>query len=194
MELQKALHIADGLLETLTPHCETINIAGSCRRRKPDVHDIEIVCLPQMKMRKALFGEDTEDGRKKEFITVVGQLGKIIKGSAADGQLVQVMLPEGISLDLFIPTRHDYYRKYALRTGSGDYAKNVIAAGWRKIGWSGCGDDGLRRTTDCIKTTGKKPIWKCVNKNGELPPVWKSEQEFFDWIKVRYVEPQLRNI
>lgn len=194
MELEKALGIVGKLVETLAPHCEIINIAGSCRRRKPDVHDIEIVCLPQMRMRKALFGEDTEAGRKKEFITAVEQSGKIIKGSPADGQLVQVMLPESISLDLFIPTRQDYYRKYALRTGSGDYAKNILAAAWRRKGWSGCGNDGLRRTTDCVKTTGKNPVWKCVNKNGELPPAWKSEHEFFDWIGVRWIEPELRSV
>ena len=190
MQLNKALSIANGIVESLSPHSEIINIAGSCRRGRVEVKDIEIIVLPKPKIIKDVFGEDMAVGRSKEFISTVQLLGEVLKGSPLEAKYMQVKLKEGINLDLFLPLSVDYYRQFALRTGSADYSKNVLAAGWRKIGW--CGSDaGLRRTSDCIQ---RKPSgWKCVNPKAILPPAWKSEREFFDWIKVRWVEPSLRN-
>jgi len=47
MELEKAKAIAEELKELLAPACERIRIAGSIRRRKPDVGDIEILAIPK---------------------------------------------------------------------------------------------------------------------------------------------------
>ena len=43
MEYNKALEIAEKTKAQLAPYCERIEIAGSIRRKKPDVGDIEIV-------------------------------------------------------------------------------------------------------------------------------------------------------
>ena len=94
-------------------------------------------------------------------------------------------------LDLFMPESRDYYRQYAIRTGSADYSFKVLAAGWRRKGWCGT-PDGLRRVRDCKEV--KKSVWKCINPQAELPPVWQSEHEFFDWIGVRWIKPSLRNV
>ena len=188
MELNKALSIADEIVQSLSPHCELINIAGSCRREKPEVKDIEIVCTPKPKLIMDVFGEEMKEGRVKGFVKQVQGLGETLKGSAPDGLYTVIKLKEGIKLDLFIPADNDYYRIFALRTGSLEYSRDVIARGWNKIGW--CGVDGeLRKIKDCIKV-GKK--WKCLNPSPELPPVWTSEQDFFDWIKVRWVAPSSR--
>jgi hypothetical protein len=194
MELQKALVIANKIVDDLTPHCEIINVAGSCRRSKSEVGDIEIVCEPKMKIITDVFGElMLTDERAKAFISTVNEIGAILKGSPKDGRYVRIALNEGITLDLFIPESYDYYRIYALRTGSGEYSKRVLATGWRKIGW--CGTPiGLRRIEDCAKPENPNSQWRCTNLTGELPPVWKSEQEFFDWIKVPWLEPQLRKV
>lgn len=45
MKLEQALEIAEKVKALLAPHCERIEIAGSIRRKKPDVKDIEIVGL-----------------------------------------------------------------------------------------------------------------------------------------------------
>ena len=47
MELQKAYKIAQQLVHVLKPHCARIEIAGSIRRMKAQVGDIEIVCIPK---------------------------------------------------------------------------------------------------------------------------------------------------
>ena len=195
MELQEALLIANKVKDSLSPYCEIINVAGSCRRLKPEVKDFDILCLPKMKVINDVFGEPLKKIRTAEFVSTVELLGDRIKGSPKDGKNIQTRLKEGIILDLYIPVSVDYYRQLAIRTGSGDYSKKILATGWRKKGW--CGSDlGLRRTRDCIETKTKRgtSTWKCVNPNAEHPPVWKSEGEFFDWINVKWVEPPLRTI
>ena len=104
-------------------------------------------------------------------------------------------MPQDINLDLFIPDDFDYYRQYAIRTGSDDYAAKVIATGWKKKGWCGS-DKGLRKISDCIetKTPDGKSKWKCVKANAELPPVWQSEEQFFEWLGIKYLPPNRRNI
>lgn len=192
MELQKAVSIANGIIEKLMPVCSIINIAGSCRREKPEVKDIELVCLP--KMNKVAYGDmfdpKTMDVTDEKFGRIVLSLGKIIKGKY-DGKMMQIELTEGIMLDLFLPDDFDYYRQYAIRTGSAEYSFKTIATGWRKIGWCGS-NQGLRKVTDCEFTDKRK--WVCTNSNAEKPPVWKSEEEFFEWIQVKWIKPSLRNI
>ena len=192
MELQRALLIAEEIERNLSPYCEKINIAGSCRRGDRSlVKDIEIVCLPKAHLFKPLFGEDIVRGRSKQFIEIAKELGEVVKGSPLDGKYVHVNLKQGIMLDLFMPESRDYYRQYAIRTGSADYSFKVLAAGWRRKGWCGT-PDGLRRVRDCKEV--KKSVWKCINPQAELPPVWQSEHEFFDWIGVRWIKPSLRNV
>ncbi len=47
MQLDKALEIAEKTKELLAPYCERIEIAGSIRRKKPEVKDIELVAIPK---------------------------------------------------------------------------------------------------------------------------------------------------
>lgn len=200
MNLTEAQNLAVDTCFKLQPVCRKgkINIAGSIRRRKPEVKDIEIICLPKMDVsaQDNLFGTLSEgiETISKDFIETINSLAKIVKGKA-DGKMMQIKLPENIMLDLFMPDDFDYYRQLAIRTGSADYSYKVIAAGWKNIGWCGS-DKGLRKMSDCVGT--KKPDgktdWKCINKNAELPPIWESEQDFFDWIKVKWIHPSKRNI
>lgn len=47
IELRRAGLIADLIVQKLTPHCERIEVAGSIRRKRPWVHDIDIVLIPK---------------------------------------------------------------------------------------------------------------------------------------------------
>jgi DNA polymerase/3'-5' exonuclease PolX len=197
MNLLQASEIAQGIVSKLSPFCEKINIAGSIRRKKPDVRDIEIVCLPKTQIVNSsdLFGTALQNSQiDVDFILNVGMLGKIEKGSAS-GRYCKITLPHEIALDLFIPDAPDYYRQFAIRTGSADYSFKVIARGWRKIGWVGS-DLGLRLEKDCVetKTPDGKSKWTCVRDKNNRPPIWQSEQEFFEWIKVPFISPELRNL
>lgn len=194
MQFAEARKLAIDICYKLQPHCDKINLAGGVRRRKPDCHDIEVICLPKQIVLKDLFDAPIGSMVDPAFSTTVQkELGKVVKGKP-EGRMMQIKLPENIMLDLFMPQPDDYFRQYAIRTGSADFSHTIIASSWKKLGWVGT-PHGLRRIDQCIeKDSGGKPIWICTSSNPTLPPVWQSEQEFFDFIKVKFLEPHLRNL
>lgn len=191
MLYQKAMNWASRIVELLGPHCETLDIAGSIRREKPEVKDIEILCIPKRIItREDLFGNG-ESSVHPSFIAAVEHMTQtLVKGSVSKGRYVQLILRGGETLDLFLPDPADYFRQLAIRTGSADYSAFVVAHAWKKRGWCGT-DQGLRKYEDCIGESGN---WKCVNQKAEKPPVWKSEEEFFDWLSVKWIQPKFREI
>lgn len=199
MELQKALYIAKQVVDLLEPHCDIINVAGSCRREKPEVKDIEIVALPKIISIDDLFGGSIIQTRSQSFKWTVLSVGKVIKG-APYGKYIQIEMTtsEGsINLDLFMPEAADYYRQFAIRTGSAEWTARFIAGGWVKLGWCGS-DQGLRKQDECHGKRGPdhKMHWKCIKPASEqtLPPHWKSEEEFFQWLKIGWIPPKYREI
>jgi DNA polymerase/3'-5' exonuclease PolX len=198
MHYSEARKIAVDLCYQLQPFCDRLHIAGSIRRKKPQVKDIEIVAQPKRVEvgQVGLFGENghTVSHLTPHFSPLVLSLGEVVKGKP-EGRYVQIKLPQGVMLDLFLPLPEDFYRQYAIRTGSADYAARKIAGGWKKKGW--CGSDvGLRKMSDCLETRTQngKSKWKCVNKSAEPPPAWESEEAFFEWIGVSWIMPSLREI
>jgi|SRR3990167_7667591 len=126
MKLSEAKVIADKYVEMLKPFCKRIEIAGSIRREKPEVGDIEIVCIRNTKYLRS-------------FCNAVDTLRKV-KGTPL-GNYTQRILPEGIKLDLFMCYEVNWGLIYAIRTGSADYSHNVLATGWVKAGYNS--DDGM---------------------------------------------------
>jgi len=125
MEYKEALNIAERVKETLSPYCERIEIAGSIRRRKSDVKDIEIVAIPKP-YDTGLF----ESG----IATIVNQWEKV-KGELPC-KYTQRILPEGIKLDLFFAVRENWGLIYAIRTGSADFSHKILATEWVKKGYN----------------------------------------------------------
>ena len=136
MKLEIALEIAERVKALLAPHCERIEIAGSIRRKKPEVKDIEIVAIPKP-FDTGLF----ESG----IATVVNQWQKV-KGELPC-KYTQRILPEGIKLDLFFAERGNWGLIYAIRTGSAEYSHKVLANGWVKRGYKSEGG--------CLVANGK---------------------------------------
>jgi DNA polymerase/3'-5' exonuclease PolX len=56
MRREEALPIANFLIEYLAPACTRIEVAGSIRREKPEVGDIEIVAIPDLHQPRPAFG------------------------------------------------------------------------------------------------------------------------------------------
>jgi DNA polymerase/3'-5' exonuclease PolX len=195
MLLRRAQDIAIETGHRLMPYCSKLNIAGSVRRHADNVNDIEIICLPKKQPagQGALFNEAVEVAVIPAFTEAVRQLGVSEMGNP-NGRQMKILLPQGIKLDLFLPQEDDYYRIYAIRTGSRLYSNLVIASSWKKKGWCGT-EHGLRRIEDCQEIKrGEQATWKLINPDGPVPPVWTSEQEFFAWLDVPYIEPRYREI
>jgi DNA polymerase/3'-5' exonuclease PolX len=58
MLIAQATVIAERVKAELAPYCERIEIAGSVRRRKPQVKDIELVAIPRQ-VTADRFGDET---------------------------------------------------------------------------------------------------------------------------------------
>jgi len=197
MHISQATAIAGDLLERLYPHCDKLAIAGSVRRGKPDVGDIEIVCQPKKIAvgQVDIFAGVGAEVVHPDFINTVYAFGQREIGAAV-GRYMRILLPQGIKLDLFMPQPDDFWRIMAIRTGSSEYSSKVLATAWKKLGWCGVSPHGLRRIQDCeeIKHEGKASTWKLVNPDGERPPVWQSEEDLFAWLQVPWIEPKYREI
>ena len=183
------------ILKELHPFCKQVDIAGYVRREKSEVKDIEICCTPRTTEIKDLFGEIMEAKRSNEFVRTVKQQGVILKGDVSIGRYVQIALHEGINLDLFIPIETDYFRQYAIRTGSADYSHKVLANAWLKIGWAGT-ENGLRRQSESYQQDlgNGKHKWICNALSPTLPPVFKNEFELYQFLKLPWIEPKNRNV
>jgi DNA polymerase/3'-5' exonuclease PolX len=197
MRHTQALKIAEAIENKLLAFTTRIQIAGSVRREKFDVKDIEIVCLPRYVdgAQTGLFSDiPPAQVISQNFVDTVKSIGHVIKGKP-DGRYMQIELPQRINLDLFMPQPEDYIRQYVIRTGSADYVKRNITVAWLKKGWCGS-DKGLRRQSDCVheKTADGKGKWVCLNTAGERPPIWQTEQEFFSWLGIPMIMPKLRTI
>jgi DNA polymerase (family 10) len=128
MQLDQATAIAERVKAQLAPHCARIEIAGSIRRRKPTVGDIEIVAIPKP-YDVGLFA----DG----IAPIVNQWPKV-RGELPC-KYTQRMLPDGIALDLFFATPDNWGLIFAIRTGSAEYAHHVLACGWVRNGYRSVG-------------------------------------------------------
>jgi DNA polymerase/3'-5' exonuclease PolX len=200
MKLEEARNIALEIWNKMKDLCEPgqCKIAGSIRREKPEVKDIEIVSLPKTVEVKDLFDKVTGRVRIKEWVELVYSLGEAVKGNP-NGKYNQIILRDrDIKLDLFMPDADDYYRQLVIRTGSAEWVKTYIAGGWVKQGWVGTKEDGLMMRSQCLGFTlpTKHVLWKSnVPESQKMkPPAWKSEREFFEWLKLQWVEPKNRNI
>jgi len=94
--------------ELLDYYCD---IAGSVIREKPEVKDIEIVCIPDL-------------NRYLQFVHCVEELEKI-KGEAT-GKHTQRLLPEGINLDLFMVESRNFGLQKMIRTGPAEFSKRMM--------------------------------------------------------------------
>lgn len=162
---EDALAVANAVIKELEQHCVRIEIAGSIRRKKALVGDIEIVAIPKPYLTGA-----TESG----IASVVNRWVKI-KGELEYGKTkyTQRVLPAGIKLDLFFATEDNWGLVLGVRTGSADFSHKVLACGWVRQGFKSVGGHLFR---DGVKQ--------------EI----REERDLFEIIGVIQMEPEKRNL
>lgn len=199
MHLEHATEIANRIVAILLPHCERIDIAGSIRRKQDEVNDIDIVCLPKphtipdvhnLDFLRALIKLDNTILSAEENYYQI-ELKQEVLHLIDNGPAVQI---GRIKLDIYIPQPQDYFRQLALRTGSKNYSWLVISRLWLNQGWVGT-RNGLRLYKECKKIEHSRTgyyHWQCIVANPTLPPAWRSEKEFFEWLGLWWIEPEIR--
>jgi DNA polymerase/3'-5' exonuclease PolX len=182
MKLKDAQLIAKDLLEKASPLCERIEIAGSIRRKKPDVKDIEIVAIPKWTESRDpsdLFGERKPRinqlwlnlSFRIDVVWIKPGTSEIVPWDVKpDGKYWRGLLPEGIKLDLFIASQENFGAIYLIRTGSAEFSAAVMAHAKRLN----------RRCVDGYFT-----------RDGERV-ITPEEKDVFDLLNLEFVEPELR--
>lgn len=123
--LAEAKAIADEWVSMLAPYCERVEIAGSIRRQKLEVGDIEIVCKPIMKSVADLFGMVVS--QSSEIDAFFGENHtKLIKNGS---KYKQAELESGIDLDLFCVIEPAQWGViFMIRTGSADFSHRMVTS------------------------------------------------------------------
>jgi DNA polymerase/3'-5' exonuclease PolX len=145
LTLFEARAMALRALELLAPSCDRIQVAGSIRRRRPEIGDIELVCIPSIASmsQPGLFGEQVEidtinllDAACREFLedgTFTHRLDK--NGRRAFGSKYKRLAFEGVGLDLFsVLAPAQFGVVYLIRTGSAEFSHRLVTpqylGGW----------------------------------------------------------------
>ena len=116
LEFGEVNRIAERLMVELSPYCQRVWVAGSLRREKSKVGDIELVIKPDI--CKDMMGFDVS----REI--PLPSRGKVIKNGS---RYKQIALPDGINLDLFIvlpPAQWGVI--YLIRTGPAEFSKRFV--------------------------------------------------------------------
>ncbi len=176
IDLAEATIVANRIAKHLSPAFDRVEVAGSIRRRKPIVGDVELVAIRS----------DHE-----ALMRLLADIGQTIKPGVPgvvpwtpkpDSKYVRVRLNEGMNLDLFLARPENWGGLFMMRTGSGagpdGNAFNGFVPGvfgrFKRLSGGG-------RMTDCMPTmpTGEQ-LW--------VP----EEQDFFDLLEMDFVPPEER--
>lgn len=167
MQRAEAQQRANELMMALSPLCRRVAVAGSIRRLKDEVKDIEIVCSPRV--LPDLLGEEMPI---PEFGAEIAKLGKLLKRGPRYKQLDL----GDINADIFIvgvPAQWGVIM--TIRTGSAEFNKWAVTA--KRYG------GGM--PNDSVMMHG------CVYRKGEMIEM-PEEEDFLHYIGVGWVEPAKR--
>lgn len=182
-----AIEVARFLVQCLTPCCSRILVAGSLRRRKAEVGDVEILYIAN-----EVIGPDPADlfSKEKKFNAVDVALHELIAthgtlekrenslGRTAWGAQNKLArhVASGIPVDLFAATPQNWWNLVVCRTGGAEnnvaICNAAIDAGWK---WNPYGDGFSRPNPE-------RPGWLLIRE-------MHSEREVFEWVGLPYLEP-----
>lgn len=161
---EEVLPVAQRVLEVLAPFCERIEIAGSIRRKSPLVKDIEIVCIPK----------PYDVDMFASGIALAVQDWPCINGKLKpnmESRYTKRLLPELITLDLFMCKPENWGWIFAVRTGSAEFSRDVLVANVKRAGY------------DMIEGM-------IYHKGREVE--CKEEKDLFTLMGLPYIEPEHR--
>jgi DNA polymerase/3'-5' exonuclease PolX len=177
-----ALPIAQKFVTFLSRHCTRCVIAGSLRRRRPAVSDIEILFVPNV-----IEIADPEDmlGATMRVSSTGPAIAALLnsrtiekrpnkKGSFTWGpeNKLAIHIASGIPVDLFETTEDRFFNALVVRTGPAE--SNVrIGSAAKRLGWN----------------------WHAYGNGfsrGKEVKIVKTERDAFDFVQLECMEPHLR--
>jgi len=115
MELQGAQKIADEVVKQLSPYCKKIEVAGSVRRQKPWVNDIDICLIPS------------------DPWNLHREIGGLGPAKVSGNKIMRVMVGS-VQVDIYVASEETWATLLLIRTGSAE--NNIrLATLAKKRGW-----------------------------------------------------------
>lgn len=118
----EALPVAQALRTALDLVCDRTLIAGSLRRQKTEVGDLELVIQPKLESILDMFGAVV--GQQSLLDARLDTLG--ITTFTKNGERYKQFTWEGISVDLFVATPETWGCVATIRTGSADFTRWLV--------------------------------------------------------------------
>lgn len=173
--LSQAQALADKIIKELSPVCAKIQVAGSIRRQKPEVGDIEIVCIP--KPIANIFGDEVIGSNLDPHLAYLQLASRIVKGDKWGPKYKKFHIPAmpELSIDLFITTPEEWGYTLTIRTGSADFSRRIVTPKQQ-----GGFLPGHLRVAECR-------LWE----NG-IALKTPEEEDFFRFLGLEWIEPEKR--
>jgi DNA polymerase/3'-5' exonuclease PolX len=178
MKLEHAQKIAQSLIEDLKSSCHRIEIGGSIRRNKPEVKDIELICIPVFDQfptgQMSLEGDPITSFENLLFKRISANRDKynITKMGEKYAQISVGTIKDGIKVDVFTATFRTWGYIFMLRTGPADFSKWVVTE---------------------LKKEGFIPEGGEVSHHG-TPCTIPSEDDLFFLLGMDYIKPEDRKV
>jgi DNA polymerase/3'-5' exonuclease PolX len=160
----EALKVAKELCDALKMFTVRLVVAGSLRRRKAEVGDVEILYIPQFRtVQDGLFDTRRLDLATHELENLVAcsviRARKNVKGSTMWGpkNKLAVHVASGIPVDFFAATEENWFNYLVCRTGGAENNRQIAVAandkGWK---WNPYGP-GFTRDDGCTEVATSEP-------------------------------------
>ena len=123
--LARVREVAQELLPTFEPHCQRLMIAGSVRRRRPLVKELEIVYVPNVD-REGMYGQYEVDALAQHLEGRFRAEDRIKWGPHYKQAWVGGDQTPYLKLDLFRAEPETFGLILALRTGPGAFSRGLV--------------------------------------------------------------------
>jgi DNA polymerase/3'-5' exonuclease PolX len=204
MNYADALSIAEDLRGRVEPVCEPGHalIVGSVRRQKHECHDLELLCKPSHVPYVPKMGDKrifTNHLEKILFEMESEGLLQLIKGGDKMRQYwinthrYELNTLNGFKAEFYIVTPPAQWGVLSLiRTGPGSEEDNFSRWCVTNRNAHGALPDGYKVRHGAVWTLDQLDS-KMEPKRGETPLEMPTEQDFFDFLELKWSEPQYRH-
>ena len=169
------LSFADKCVEKLLPWLRGISVkaevAGSVRRRRPEVNDLDFVCVPILKIESDMLGQ-VVGMRDHTAETIRARIHDEAWTPLKDGPSYFQWIAKGVQVDVWLVDPPTFISNLIYRTGSKEH-NILIAERARKMG------------KEWRSTKGIYSLGKLLNVETEI--------EFYGKLHLPWMDPELRD-
>jgi DNA polymerase/3'-5' exonuclease PolX len=163
-------------LAAVMPFCERAMIVGSVRRSKPEVHDIELLIIPQTTPKTDLFG--TVVGSISAFEMAFSALAKswgarVVMDGPRNKKLIT---SEHIPLEIYVSDCQRWGVETVIKTGPKDFSERCVT---------------IKQHAGYLPSNCEiKDGWKVYRGQTVIP--MPDEKDFLDFLGLGWLEPEKR--